>query len=112
LAAFNPESALLPSFDRKSLVTMRFGTRTSRNRLENGRVFLPKGTRWLDDYVIELIGFPDVKHDDQVDSTTQALDYLHEPDIVAQYIRTALPVGSRDRTSRDRVAGAPDQAKT
>jgi hypothetical protein len=27
------------------------------------------------------------KHDDQVDSTTQALDYLREPDVVARFIR-------------------------
>ena len=26
-------------------------------------------------------------HDDQVDSTTQALDYLREPDIAAEYLR-------------------------
>ena len=40
---------------------------------------------WLDGYITELIGFPGVKHDDQVDSTTQALDYLREPDIAAEY---------------------------
>ena len=57
------------------------------DRFENGRVFLPERAPWLDDYIAELIGFPGVKHDDQVDSTTQALDYLREPDVVAQFIR-------------------------
>jgi predicted phage terminase large subunit-like protein len=57
------------------------------DRFENGRVLLPESAPWLDAYITELIGFPGVKHDDQVDSTTQALDYLREPDIVAQYIR-------------------------
>jgi predicted phage terminase large subunit-like protein len=57
------------------------------DRFENGRVFLPERAPWLDNYIAELIGFPGVKHDDQVDSTTQALDYLREPDVVAQFIR-------------------------
>jgi predicted phage terminase large subunit-like protein len=43
---------------------------------ENGRVWLPKSAPWLADYVRELTTFPGTKHDDQVDSTTQALDYM------------------------------------
>jgi predicted phage terminase large subunit-like protein len=42
----------------------------------NGHVFLPKQAPWLVDYVNELIGFPGTKFDDQVDSTTQALQFL------------------------------------
>ena len=61
------------------------------DRFENGRVVLPDRAPWLDDYITELIGFPGVKHDDQVDSTTQALDYLREPDIVAEYRKTYSP---------------------
>lgn len=45
-------------------------------KFENGRVFLPKQALWLDDYVREITGFPGAKHDDQVDSTSQALEYL------------------------------------
>ena len=56
------------------------------DRFEGGRVFLPRNAPWLDEYVTELVGFPGTKHDDQVDSTTQALDYLREPDLVATYI--------------------------
>jgi predicted phage terminase large subunit-like protein len=44
---------------------------------ESGKVFLPQQAPWLHDYRTELLGFPASKHDDQVDSTTQALDYLH-----------------------------------
>ncbi len=55
------------------------------DRFENGRVVLPERAPWLDDYITELIGFPGAKHDDQVDSTTQALDYLREPDIATEY---------------------------
>ena len=57
------------------------------DRFESGRVVLPRSARWLDEYILELIGFPGTKHDDQVDSTTQALDFLREPDLVATYIK-------------------------
>lgn len=43
--------------------------------LENGLVMLPQTAPWLADYVKELTGFPGTKYDDQVDSTTQFLDY-------------------------------------
>lgn len=43
---------------------------------EEGKVFLPKKATWLHDYRSELTSFPGCKHDDQVDSTTQALTYL------------------------------------
>jgi phage terminase large subunit-like protein len=43
---------------------------------ENGLVFLPRTVSWLNDYVHELTGFPGTRHDDQVDSTTQFLDYI------------------------------------
>ena len=45
---------------------------------ESGRVLLPERAPWLDDYVAELTGFPGARHDDQVDSTTQALAYLDQ----------------------------------
>jgi predicted phage terminase large subunit-like protein len=44
--------------------------------IENGFVFLPRMALWLDDYINELITFPGARHDDQVDSTTQFLDYI------------------------------------
>jgi predicted phage terminase large subunit-like protein len=56
------------------------------DRFENGRVLLPERAPWLDDYLTELLGFPGARHDDQVDSTTQALDYLREPDVVAEFV--------------------------
>ena len=43
---------------------------------ENGAVLLPRQAIWLTDYINELTTFPGTKYDDQVDSTTQALDYL------------------------------------
>lgn len=43
---------------------------------ESGRVLLPYSAPWLEEYVRELTSFPGSKYDDQVDSTTQALDHL------------------------------------
>jgi hypothetical protein len=43
---------------------------------ESGRVLLPKSAPWLTEYLTELAASPGSKHDDQVDSTTQALDYI------------------------------------
>ncbi len=42
-------------------------------QFEDGRVLLPKKAPWLRDYLHELPSFPMTKHDDQVDSTTQAI---------------------------------------
>jgi predicted phage terminase large subunit-like protein len=43
---------------------------------ENGRVLLPRSAPWLDEYKRELTAFPGSKFDDQVDSTSQALEHL------------------------------------
>jgi predicted phage terminase large subunit-like protein len=43
--------------------------------IENGQLFLPTQAHWLNDYVQELTSFPGSKYDDQVDSTTQALEW-------------------------------------
>lgn len=43
---------------------------------ENGLVYLPSEAPWLSDYRLELTTFPGSKYDDQVDSTSQALDHL------------------------------------
>ena len=44
--------------------------------MEAGKVFLPRSARWLFDYIEELSSFPNAEHDDQVDSTTQALLFM------------------------------------
>jgi predicted phage terminase large subunit-like protein len=45
---------------------------------ESGSVRLPASAPWLDEYRRELTTFPGGKYDDQVDSTTQALDHLKQ----------------------------------
>jgi predicted phage terminase large subunit-like protein len=53
---------------------MRFHTQEA--KFESGKVFLPSTASWLKEYVREITTFPGTKYDDQVDSTSQALDYL------------------------------------
>jgi phage terminase large subunit-like protein len=48
--------------------------------IENGFVHLPKEAGWLPEYLHELTVFPSGKHDDQVDSTAQMLDWIKQPD--------------------------------
>lgn len=45
-------------------------------RFESGQVFVPTDAPWLSSWLNELVGFPNSRHDDQVDSTSQALSYL------------------------------------
>jgi predicted phage terminase large subunit-like protein len=44
--------------------------------IESGRVFLPEAAEWLVDYLEAMGNFPNGAHDDDVDSTTQAINYL------------------------------------
>jgi hypothetical protein len=44
--------------------------------IENGFVYLPDQAEWLQAYLHELTTFPNSKHDDQADSTSQALDWI------------------------------------
>lgn len=53
---------------------MRLYTQTA--MIENGFVHLPKDAHWLAEYVQELTSFPQGKYDDQVDSTSQALNWI------------------------------------
>lgn len=43
---------------------------------EAGNVYIPAASSWVEDYKAELLSFPSGAHDDQVDSSTQALNYL------------------------------------
>jgi len=58
--------------------------------IENGFVRLPKEAPWLAPYLHELAAFPKGRHDDQVDSTAQMLDWSSE---------AAVPAPMRGSTS-------------
>jgi predicted phage terminase large subunit-like protein len=44
--------------------------------IEGGRVYVPEWASWVPDYLNCMASFPTGAHDDDVDSTTQALNYL------------------------------------
>ena len=46
--------------------------------VEDGFVHLPKEAGWLAEYLHELTVFPNGKHDDQVDSTAQMIDWFKQ----------------------------------
>jgi predicted phage terminase large subunit-like protein len=46
--------------------------------MEAGKIFLPESAPWVSDFIEEMACFPNGIHDDVVDSTTQALNYLRE----------------------------------
>lgn len=85
---------------------MRMDAQTA--TIENGFVYLPEAALWLDDYIKELAAFPHGKHDDQVDSTAQALGWLKRPqpgDGWFQYIKEQLAEDNRRRGFTTRVRG-------
>ncbi len=82
--AYKPEG----SMDKIMRLHAQAGT------IENGFVHLPSRAEWLDAYLHELTTFPHAKHDDQVDSTAQALHWYKTgrkptPGIITYYERLA-----------------------
>lgn len=53
---------------------MRMNAQTA--QIESGFVYLPTAAPWLAQYLSEMTTFPFSKHDDQVDSTSQALEWI------------------------------------
>lgn len=51
--------------------------------IEAGKVFLPEGAQWLNDFLNNLSSFPNAPHDDDVDSVTQFI--LNEKDKQRQF---------------------------
>jgi predicted phage terminase large subunit-like protein len=77
--------------------TMRLHAQTG--AIENGFVHLPRQAHWLPEYVHELTTFPGAKYDDQVDSTSQFLDWSKQRPpgwSILEYYRL-LPENQRPR---------------
>jgi len=65
-----PIKAITPKADKVTRLNILTGL------IESGQVILPPDAPWLDDFLLEITRFPNGKHDDQVDSFTQGLEYL------------------------------------
>lgn len=62
-------------------------------RIEGGHVLLPRDAPWLDTYLNEILAFPNGHHDDQVDSTSQFLNWAWQKQGRAYRSKiTAFPV--------------------
>ena len=65
--------------------------------IENGFVHLPDEAHWLADYIAELTAFPASRHDDQVDSTAQALAWAkRRPSSAEAWIEYYRRLGEQD----------------
>jgi predicted phage terminase large subunit-like protein len=62
-----------PTIDK----VMRLNAQTG--MIDNGFVHIPEDAAWLAEYLHEMTVFPKGKHDDQVDSTAQFLDWFKKP---------------------------------
>lgn len=63
--------AVRPERDKKTRISIQSA------KIESGMVLLPKQASWLAGYEAEMLAFPHVTYDDQVDSTSQALAAQH-----------------------------------
>ena len=72
------ESQAIPTTPVKARLDKE--TRLSRvaAMIENGNVNLPRDAHWKDDFLLEVLAFPNGRHDDQVDSMTQALIWMKD----------------------------------
>jgi predicted phage terminase large subunit-like protein len=78
----------LTPYRPKGNKVMRLNAQTA--VMEAGHVHLPSAAHWLETYLHELTHFPKSAHDDQVDSTAQALDWLSEVNVKgAAYLEIA-----------------------
>jgi predicted phage terminase large subunit-like protein len=62
-------------------------------QIEGGQLMLPEDAPWLTEFKIELLGFPNARHDDQADALTQLMSWalrnagdLYPPTIVGPII--------------------------
>ena len=72
--------AVTPEYDKKIRMAIQSA------KFENGQVLFPKEASWLADLEDELFAFPHGRHDDQVDSVSQALGH----EIPSQWTKESL----------------------
>jgi predicted phage terminase large subunit-like protein len=54
-------------------------------KVEAGQVYLPRQASWLGEFLFEVLAFPRGRHDDQVDSLSQFLNWVHQPRPIFNY---------------------------
>ncbi len=95
----------LPVEARKSTTDKRMRMSNQTPQIENGFVYIPRepaDAHWLAEFLHEMSVFPNGKYDDQVDSTSQALDTLGNPQVKGAAF---LEIARREKVARDLAAG-------
>jgi predicted phage terminase large subunit-like protein len=65
--------------------------------IEAGKCFLPEDAPWIADFIDEVAHFPKAAHDDQVDCTTQFINYVTtRPNITASSFKAGLKLQTGD----------------
>lgn len=67
---FGRMRAIKPACDKETRIINQTAV------IEAGFVWLPQDATWVENYLHELVVFPNGRNDDQVDSTSQALEYF------------------------------------
>ena len=66
-------------------------------KIEAGHVYLPRQAEWLDSFLLEILGFPQGRHDDQVDNVSQFLKWASTQAIYDNIdLGNIISVGGRD----------------
>ena len=53
-------------------------------RIEAGQVLIPDSASWLGEFQREILSFPHGRHDDQIDSVSQALGWIFRRQVPLQ----------------------------
>ena len=68
-------------------------------KIEGGHVHLPREVDWLDTFMLELLAFPNGRHDDQVDSVSQFLKWAS----LRKYLDSRMQIGAAPKVFRDGI---------
>ena len=76
-------------------------------KIEDGQVLIPESAGWLHDFQHEILAFPNGRHDDQVDSLSQALRWIRRKVHLRSRWDRSITTGPRERPrSNNRRRGA------
>ena len=79
-----------PKGDKKARMSRHEG------RFEAGNILLPREAPWLPEFETELLGFPNARHDDQVDALLLFLDWFSQHKRFEAPISIGLPYVGTD----------------
>jgi predicted phage terminase large subunit-like protein len=77
--------------------------------IKSGQLVIPTDTPWFDDFRRELLAFPDVEKDDQVDALTQFAEYMRR--LQGAYLDTDPGTGRRRGNYRRELPRPDDRMR-